>query len=271
MNGTYVNGTRITEEAILNGGDIIGIADGNGRGPRFRVSFENPPGRAILIGNSGGDLQGTRNDIAHFGEKLDERGFLLSPYFDEQANMFSLNTELENVRNWSQPHSYFIFYYTGHGTSNGIHLYERRFDPRIGKDVLVEFEASPQYVFDMFEGIDGKMVLIADACKSGEISANKKMIPQNMLVMMATSPFAKTNERSGLTTRGNDYMGEFTYEIVKYFNEHPGAFRLNDMDDYFRQGKLMGRLPFVKDIFYHGPRTTDFDLTIFEVAPGKFL
>ena len=248
-NGTYLNGENINLERReplphdLAEGDIISIA----RELEFRVEYSVTNNYALLVG-AGEDHDGAaQRDIDALGDILEQRGFLgnVKKLSKSESTKQNIYQQLRDLQDQSTQYSHVIFYFHGHGSTNGL---------SVGGQIL-----NPKELYKKIGKIRGSKAVILDACNTGLFlnGHNIQKVPPDTLVMAASGENQPAGETIGATIAGGHYMGRFTAALIKYLTENTHRLDLRNFADALQQelGGAGYRLHYQQPLIHGAPFT----------------
>ncbi len=238
------NGTTLNH-AQLEPGKMYPLRAGNrlllGNAVGFEVaSIENIiiNTYALLVGHSGGNLEGPANDIATIASELEKRGFEngnIQTLFDTEATPRRVVDTVKHIASQATEESHTVFYYSGHGAP----VIARMFGGlALGDWFSGNFrQLSPRRLYGELEHVAGKKAVIIDSCFSG---AFIKGAPPDTLVVTAV-PWYRIAREGHAKRFGYQMMGVLTQHLMQYLRDHPNEFNLADLDIAFKGGVPVGR------------------------------
>ena len=219
-NGTYVNETRINsiEGVPIKSGDVIRFGGDTFLEVEGPVLKSDMAYRALLVGVDGGNLRGVENDLRVLKSLLGDRGFGDITYLHNMdARVSRVLNELDKAIALNTSPDHFLFYFSGHGLSEGICL----------QDGVI----SPSALYSRLENVRGKKLVIVDSCYSGSFLTGPDGLPRELppktLVIVASDAERKAYER--YATQSGIVLGTFTAGFIKYVENRPTKFNLADL------------------------------------------
>ena len=182
---------------------------------------------ALFVGNAGYNLRGIKNDLENLATALDKRGFKdnIKKLYNGEATKRNVRAYLDQVAYLTDPDSHFIFFYSGHGTKEGLAL-------SIGEDCSPGRFLCPDDFYSRLSNVRGKKAVILDCCHAGVFINDEIMskVPPDTLVIAATDENGGAYETRFYDTDGQKQrMGKLTKFIVEYFSQHREGLNLADM------------------------------------------
>ncbi|MFA6462190.1 MAG: caspase family protein [Candidatus Woesearchaeota archaeon] len=241
-NGTTLNGIKIGGgiDQLLTEGDLIVLAPGCDKGVEFQFNYfpktSEDQNFALLVGNSGYNLQGVQPDILEMKRLLSLRkgfGGNIITLLEEEATQRRVLDQLENIQRQATDNSLTVFHYSGHGEENmGLNLRD---------NVL-----SPERLYNTIDQIRGKKLIILDACYAGQF-CDQSLVPEHSLIMAATTKDAVAYEGKHDSNEAFRRMGHFSRALERIFESTPDRIDLKRLDelkeDYYLVSK--GQKPLV--------------------------
>lgn len=261
-NGTSLNNHKIHQPVQLSISDKITVGKLELLVDNIRsISQDN---HALLLGHDGGNLKGVKNDLDRFAEKLEKRGFTgnITKLYNGAATKSNVLAYLDQLAYLTVPESHFLFFYSGHGSSNGLHLGNRAFFDLFG---LGSKEISPHDLYPRLANVRGKKALILDCCHAGKFidDKNSSKIPYHTLVLAGSSAAGKAYEGPNHSLADGDYMGRFTVALIKYLDQNKGILNLKDFQKEL--DKTFSNSPF-RSFHKQKPKITGVDFTVLPSA-----
>ncbi len=185
---------------------------------------------AFFVGNAGYNLGGVKNDLESLEAALEKRGFKdnIKKLYNGEATRRNVRAYLDQVAYLTDPDSHFIFFYSGHGTKEGLAL-------AIGEDCSPRsLFLKPRDFYSRLSNVRGKKAVILDCCHAGVFASQEIMpeVPPDTLVIAATDENGGAYETRFYDDNGQKQrMGKLTKFIVEYFSTHRGELNLADLRD----------------------------------------
>jgi len=156
-------------------------------------------------------------------KELERRGFEgnIRQLYNGDATRSNLLSYLDSVAENATRYSHFIFHYSGHGSRSGLCL-----------GIMGLGTVTPENFYAALAKIKGKKAVILDCCHAGVFinENNKKHMPDNTLVLAASSEQGKAYEPQDWAVAGGKHMGRFTSALVRYLDNHTHRLNLRDFE-----------------------------------------
>lgn len=205
------------ESRVLHKGNVINL--GKDYVLIVKEYKETANQRALLIGHSGGNLQGAHYDVHALASRLNERGWFVQTLIDQPKKV--VWEHLVGLESCLGPTSSLLFYYTGHCFPKGL-AFDRR---SAGYEIL-----APDEIHGALRKLPGKKALVLDCCHAGAFMLSK--MPLDMLVVAASV----LGERAYETK--SDSLGRpaglLSKALIKYLQAHPERVDLSTLEHYLR-------------------------------------
>ena len=213
---------------MIREGDAICLADTLELEYLRTVSTDNNH-YAFVVGDPGSNLKGVERDLDEICNQLNKRGFsqgnIARMYGKghEKITKQSVLGQLEQLAYLATVDSYVIFYFSGHGSSEGL---------RVGKETISPFE-----IYEKIANIRGKKAIILDSCHAGIFLTymNGMLVPGDTLVLAASSGNGHAYEGLDNRIAGGEYMGKFTAALVGYLSDNRHRLNLKELGEHLKK------------------------------------
>lgn len=231
MNGTFVNNARVlvNNPVELAEGDKISLAFDPGA---LQFNFNRMQAgasdhHALMIGHFGGNLRGTTRDVDDLSDELGKRGFAgnIKKLIDGQATKEKILGMLEHVRLKIGRNSTFVFYFSGHGSSEAELVVQE-------KNTSARLKASE--LFALLKTFRGNILVILDGCHTQSFIG--KDLPDSISLIghsgrayegdtsVAVPPRLETN---AMHARSERIRGYTTRAVVKALQSTPHRIQIS--------------------------------------------